>query len=100
MKVKFDGKSSLLLIWYVIELAVSTQFHEKEITENTENKLPKTLLNISREYIILYLFLTCRSDSNSYHSVLVSTVRLNSVTVHLEGLFALCIRKTVSLNKN
>ena len=65
VKVKFDwstcGKSSLLLIWYVIALAVSAQFHEKEIPENKENRLPKTLVNISRAYNILYLFLTSRS---------------------------------------
>ena len=57
VKVKFDWstcrKSSLLLIWYVLALAVSAQFHDKEIPENKENRLPKTLLNISRAYNIL-----------------------------------------------
>ena len=104
VKVKFDwstcGKSSLLLIWYAIALAVSAQFHEKEIPENKENRLPKTLLNISRACNILYLFLTCRSYSKTYHSVLISTGWLISVTVHSEGLLALCIRKTGSLIKN
>ena len=40
VKVKFDWstcrKSSLLLIWYVLALAVSAQFHDKEIPENKE----------------------------------------------------------------
>lgn len=57
VKVKFDwstcGESSLLLILYAIASAVSAQFHDKEIPENKENRLPKTLLHISRAYNIL-----------------------------------------------